>query len=366
MRKSLRLMVAAATGAALFATGAVVAAAPAFAGSVEASGTGFTDLFIPPSGSDKIPFKVKVNSPYSAGFDKPGKVHVRFLKTDEAESAAHAGTAADIPTIPASPAPTPVPSLDVAASIPVSSSDKPGKWKYQVAWTENGVTAAPTWPTAWNEITVATATRVNSASVDPDPVVLKKGADVDVFANFKLEKYGDEKLTGVRFEHVSSGDYYSLNSGLEADDSYHGSASFDDQAPTGSWQLKVNVTRGSKSYSFVKGFSVNGPGSKAKAKSKITIAVSPAKVKKGKTVKIYGKVYRGTSKWGAWSKKILKLYFKKKGTKTWKFVGYVGANSTGKYSKTVKPKYDGYWRLQATGTSATNSSLSAYKLVDVR
>nr|WP_062335795.1 hypothetical protein [Herbidospora sakaeratensis] len=364
MRKSLRLMVAAATGAVLFATGGIVAT-PAFAadGSVDPAGIGLTDLFIPPSGSDKIPFKVKVSNPYAKGADKPGKVHVQFLKTDETDANAHAGTAADIPVVNATPAPATT--LEVAASIPVSSSDKPGKWKYRLGYTENGVTTAPTY-LGWNEITIATATRVTSANVDPDPVKLKKGDEVDVFANFKLEKYGDEKVTGVRFEHASSGDYYSLNSGLEADDSYHGSASFDDQAPTGSWQLKVNVTRGSKSYSFVKGFSVDGFTKAAKAKSKITIAVSPSKVKKGKSVKIYGKVYRGTSKWGAWSKKILKLYFKKKGTKTWKFVGYVGANSTGKYSKTVKPKYDGYWRLQATSTSATNSSLSPYKLVDVR
>ncbi|WP_062438882.1 hypothetical protein [Herbidospora daliensis] len=365
MRKSLRLMVAAATGAALFATGAVIAA-PAYAadGSVDAVGTGFTDLFIPPSGSDKIPFKLKVTNPYDKGGDKPGKVHVQFLKPDEADASAHAGTAADIPVVSATPAPAS--SVEVAASIPVASNDKPGTWKYRTAYTENGVTTAPNYPATWQTITVVAATRVSSANVDPDPVKLKKGDEVDVFANFKLEKYGDEKVTGVRFEHASSGDYYSLSSGLEADDSYHGSASFDDQAPTGSWQLKVNVTRGSKSYSFVKGFSVDGFTKAAKAKSKITIAVSPSKVKKGKTVKIYGKVYRGTSKWGAWSKKILKLYFKKKGTKTWKFVGYVGANSTGKYSKTVKPKYDGYWRLQATSTSATNSSLSAYKLVDVR
>ncbi|WP_062344289.1 hypothetical protein [Herbidospora yilanensis] len=364
MRKSLRLMVAAATGAVLFATGGIVAASPAFAadGSVDAAGIGLTDLFIPPSGSDKIPFKVKVNNPYAKGADKPGKVHVQFLRTDETDASAHAGTAADIPVVSATPAPAT--SLEVAASIPVSSTDKPGKWKYRLAYTENGVTTAPSY-LAWNEITIATATRVTSANVDPDPVVLKKNEEVDVFTNFKLEKYGDEKVTNVRYEH-SSGDYYTLPTGLEADDSYHGSASFDYQSPAGSWQLKVTVTRGSKTYSFVKGFSVKGASAAAKAKSKITIAVSPAKVKKGKTVKIYGKVYRGTSKWGAWSKKILKLYFKKKGTKTWKFVGYVGANSTGKYSKTVKPKYDGYWRLQATSTSATNSSLSPYKLVDVR
>ncbi|TKK90144.1 hypothetical protein FDA94_06920 [Herbidospora galbida] len=362
MRKSLRLMLAAATGAALFATGAVVAA-PAYAAVGVDSGTGLTDLFIPPSGSDKIPFKVKVTDAYAAGLDKPVRVHVEFRKPDEPDSATpHEGTAAEIPTVTATPAPTAT--VDVAASIPVAASDKPGTWKYRVGYAPNGSTTKE-WNN-WVTFTVATATRVTSATVDPDPVKLKKGEEVDVFANFKLEKYGDEKVTAVRFEHASSGDYYSLNSGLEADDSYHGSASFDDQSPTGSWQLKVNVTRGSKSYSFVKGFSVSGSTKAAKAKSKITIAVSPAKVKKGKTVKIYGKVYRGTSKWGAWSKKILKLYFKKKGTSTWKFVGYVGANSTGKYSKTVKPKYDGYWRLSATSTSATNSSLSPYKLVDVR
>ncbi|GIH29273.1 hypothetical protein Aph01nite_75830 [Acrocarpospora phusangensis] len=369
MRKTLRLALAAVTGAAVITSGAAITAlTPASASAMfgaAATGTDFTDKFIPPSGSDKIPFKVAVTGAYADG--KPGKVSIQYLKPEEAESSAHAGTAADIPAQTSSPSPGPS-DVSVAASIPVASNDKPGDWKYRIGWTAgNAATGAtPDWG-AWTTLAVAKATRVISANVDPDTVKLKSGTEIDVYAAFKLERGGaadEEKVTDVRLESKDSDDYYSLNTGLESDDSYHDSTSMDYDTETGSWQLKVTVTRGSKSYAFVKGFQVTkGAG---KAKSKITLVASPSKVKKGKSVKLYGKVYRGYTSWGAWKKKILRLYFKKKGTSTWKFVGYVGANSSGKYSKTVKPKYDGYWRLGATASSVTNKAWSPSKFVDVR
>ncbi|MFF3666959.1 hypothetical protein [Microtetraspora malaysiensis] len=323
--------------------------------------------FIPPTGSDTIPFVIKVNNPYG-GTTKAPTIKAEFWKEGEqTSSAGHAATVTQLTDLANStPAPTPPASpVEVKGTIPVSSSDKPttasGKWTLKVTVTPDGATT----PVDSKETTfeVKAATRVNGASVSPNPVTLKSNKEVDVFVAFELEKSGDEKVTDVRLESKSYDDYFSLSTSLETDGkSYHDSAAFDYSTSTGSWQLKITVTRGSKTYSFVKGFEVRKTGS-SKAASKIKMTASPTKVKKGKTTKLSGKVYRGST---GWNKKIMKLYFKKKGSSKWSFVGYVGSNSSGKFSKTVKPKYTGYWRLAATGTSSTYGSYSNYKLVTVK
>ncbi|KAA9374084.1 hypothetical protein F5972_33205 [Microbispora cellulosiformans] len=367
MRKGLRIAWATATGAAVLAAGAAITTVtPAYAAAAIAEiKIDTTVSFIPPSGSDSIPFVVKVNSPYVGS--KAPDIKAEFWKEGEATSSAgHAASVTALSDLAnTTPAPTPPASpVEVKGSIPVSSSDKPttstGKWTLKVAVYPDGSTTAVSSDTATFE--VKAATRVTSANVDPDPVYLKSGKEVDVYAGFHLEKFGDEKITDVRLESKDSDDYYSLSTGLEADDSYHDSTSMDYSTSTGSWQLRISISRATKKYSFTKAFQVKKSGS-SKAKSKITLYASPSKVKKGKATKLYGKVYRGSK---AWSKKILKLYFKKKGTKKWKFVGYVGATSTGKYTKSVKPKYDGYWRTTAAATSLTSGSLSNIKFVDVK
>ncbi|WP_327044362.1 hypothetical protein OG320_21660 [Microbispora sp. NBC_01189] len=361
MRKGLRIALATATGAAVLAAGAAITTVtPANAGTTSIAradvsiGTPtFTDSFIPPSGSTTIPFKASIGSAYVG--DKPPKITAVFYKEGEVTSGT--GTAANVTQLSETSGTKPT---EFSGSVPVTSGDKPGKWNLKITVDPDGDAAAET--KGPFEFTVAAATRVTSANVDPDPVYLKSGKEVDVYAGFHLEKFGDEKITDVRLESKDSDDYYSLATGLEADDSYHDSTSMDYSTSAGGWQLRISISRGTKKYSFVKAFQVKKSGS-SKAKSKITLYASPSKVTKGKATKLYGKVYRGSK---AWSKKILKLYFKKKGTSTWKFVGYVGATSTGKYTKSVKPKYDGYWRTTAAATSLTSGSLSNIKFVDVK
>lgn len=377
MRKGLRIALATATGAAVLAAGAAIttvtpanavsAVALRAAGDILDLKSG-GDLFIPPSGSDKITFSFTISNPFETTGDKKGepkyKVWARYTTDSSASSVSWKdGTLTQLSKSTATTVPD---KATVTGSISVSSSDKPGdKWKIQVAATPDSATSAPADDSAWKDsilLDVKAATRVTSANVDPDPVYLKSGKEVDVYAAFHLEKFGDEKITDVRLESKDSDDYYSLTTGLEADDSYHDSTSMDYSTSTGGWQLRISISRGTKKYSFTKAFQVSKSGT-SKAKSKITLYASPSKVKKGKATKLYGKVYRGSK---AWSKKILKLYFKKKGTKKWKFVGYVGATSTGKYTKSVKPKYDGYWRTTAAATSLTYGSLSNIKFVDVK
>ncbi|WP_214106488.1 hypothetical protein [Acrocarpospora catenulata] len=364
MRKSLRNFLAGVSGAALIASGAAITATPANAAPALGDPT-FVDSFLPPSGNSTIDFSVKLTDAFATNGQPAKKVWARFTKDDTVTPVVYANATV---TQPAAVTTVPNPNeVIVKGAIPVSSSDVPSdKWKLELVLSEVADTTAPTSGWSAKDFTVAAATRVTNVSIDPSTVTIKSGSAVDVGVRAVIEKYGDEVLKDVRLESKSDSDYYSLGTGMEADGkTYYDYATLDSSTTAGNWQVNFTITRGSKTYSFVKGFTVK-KGTAAKAKSKVTFTVSPTKVKKGKSVKMYGTVYRGYTSWGPWKKKILKLYFKKKGTKTWKFVTYIGANNSGKYTKTIKPKYDGYWRVGAFATSLTSGKWSAYKFVDVR
>ncbi|WP_204045882.1 hypothetical protein [Acrocarpospora phusangensis] len=326
----------------------------------------FVDAFLPPSGSSNIDFSVKLTGAYATNGQPDKKVWVHFTKDDTASSITWVnGTVTQPSAVTTVPSPNEV---VVKGVLPVSTNDVASdKWRLELALTETSATTAPTsgWTKA-TDFTVAAATRVTNFDIDPSTVTLKSGTSVDVGIRAIVEKHGNEVFKDARVESDETSDYYSLHTGFEADDkTYYDFVAMDSSTATGRWQAKLTFTRGTKTYEFVKSFNVT-KGSSGKAKSKVTFAVSPTKVKKGKSVKMYGTVYRGYTSWGPWKKKILKLYFKKKGTKTWKFAGYIGANNSGKFTKTVKPKYDGYWRVGAFATSVTLGKWSAYKYVDVR
>ncbi|MEO3855237.1 hypothetical protein [Acrocarpospora sp. B8E8] len=369
MRKGLRHLIAGVSGAALIASGVAITATPASADAgFHTDAVQFVDAFLPPSGSSNIDFSVKVTGAYTATGQPDKKIWVHFTKDDGANPIVWTnGTV----TQPAAVTSTTIPTgneVVVKGAIPVSVSDTASdKWKLELALTNTDVTTAPT--SGWTkptEFVVAAATKVTNFDIDPDNVTLKSGSAVDVGIRAVVETPGGEVFKDARVESDETSDYYSLHTGFEADGkTYYDYVSMDSSTATGRWQAKLTFTRGTKTYEFVKSFNVS-KGTTSKAKSKITFKVSPTKVKKGKSVKMYGIVYRGYTKWGPWKKKILKLYFKKKGTKTWKFAGYIGANNSGKFTKTVKPKYDGYWRVGAFATSLTLGKWSSYKYVDVR
>ncbi|MBO3744576.1 hypothetical protein J5X84_00755 [Streptosporangiaceae bacterium NEAU-GS5] len=372
MRKSLRLTLAAATGAAVLATGAAIAvASPASArdaGAISAITLG-ADKFLPPTGSSTLPFSFKLENAYGTGTTVQYKVWAQYTK-DNSGSATWSNASITQPAGTIGSAQSAGTTTEINGSIPLSSSDVPGdKWQLRVAATATSATTVP--DTAWEKsgvLTIVRATRVTGVSIDPSPVVLKSGTDVDVYVEAKLDFAGGEKLTAVDLESKDDDDSYALGTnGLEDNGDFHDSTSFDYSTDTGAWQVDFTITRGAKTYHFVKNFDVKkSTASAGKAKSKIKLAVKPNSVKKGKTFKLYGQAYRGYSSWGAWGKKILRVYFKKKGTTTWKFVGYIETTSTGKFSHTYKPKYSGYWRVYGAGTSKTNKAYSNYKAVTVK
>ncbi|MEU6720551.1 hypothetical protein ABZ897_54640 [Nonomuraea sp. NPDC046802] len=112
------------------------------------------------------------------------------------------------------------------------------------------------------------------------------------------------------------------------------------------------------------GFTVEAApgGPTKKIRTRATVS-APNKVRKGKTFKVYGKVYRGKA---AYPGKKVEVYFKAKGGKTYNLMGFATASSTGGYTKTFKARRDGYFQIKVPGTGTTRASLSPQEFVDVR
>ncbi|MFI5756482.1 hypothetical protein [Streptomyces sp. NPDC051569] len=104
-------------------------------------------------------------------------------------------------------------------------------------------------------------------------------------------------------------------------------------------------------------------------RGKLSADAGPEPVKKGKPLKVTGKLTRAN-----WDKRIyagytgqpVKLQFRKAGASTYKTVKTVRTNSTGSLSTTVKASADGYWRWSFAGTSTTSAVNATGDYVDVR
>ncbi|MFI6811036.1 hypothetical protein ACIBG7_01435 [Nonomuraea sp. NPDC050328] len=243
--------------------------------------------------------------------------------------------------------------------IKETDKDKAGKWtvKVTVTRTSGGNTAGNC-----QEFDVSGKQEVASGSVSPSTIQLKRGQDVPVRITASVKN-----ATGVSAELRPHDGSMWINVPLtkEGDGNYRYTAYLADDTSPGSWYLVIKGTRGKEAIEATgMSFTILAPedGVAPKASSKVTIK-APKKAKLGKAFKIYGKAYRGSK---GYSGKVLELYFKKKGKKSFTFYGFAKATSTGVWAKNVKQKYDGYWRVVVPGTSKTKKSYANSSLVDVK
>lgn len=361
MKRRVRLLLATATGAAVLLGGVGLSAGTAFATQQVAAGDDFTG---DASASNAyIPLEKDVEATVSLKLKNPGTA---TNVTGSIEPPGKSGKTVTFdfkPSTPPPPSPTPTATPSPAADVTITGKwtitkdDPAGDWKLTVN-VGRGSGSGP------NSFTVKVSGKqgITSASVDPDPVNLRKGRDVKVDVQASVKD-----ATNVTAQLVSddTNEYYDLGS-LSQDTTghYFGTTYFSDDTAPGSWKLVVMATRNGEALKGELGFTVNAPegGASKKARTKVTIN-APAKVKLGKTFKVFGKVYKGTK---AYSGKIVEVYFKAKGAKTYKFMGFAKATSTGKYAKSFKGKKDGYFKVKVPGTSKTRSAWSPQEFVDVK
>ncbi|WP_125631683.1 hypothetical protein [Nonomuraea sp. WAC 01424] len=362
MKRRVRLLLATATGAAVLLGGAGLSAtgasASAYAAADDFTGDASASAYVPLDKDIDATVTLKLKNPDTAtsvtgSIEPPGK-SARTVTFDFTPSTS-------TPSRTATPTTTPSPAADksVTGKWTIGKDDPAGDWKLtvNVARTGGSGGGASTFT-----VKVSGKQGISGANVTPDPVQLVKGKDTRVTVEASVKDAG---TVSAKLVSDATSEYYDLGDlSKESDGYYRGVTYFSDDTTEGAWTLEVYATRGGQTLKGEASFSVVAPAGGASKKTKTRVTISaPNKVNKGRAFKVYGKVYRGTK---AYKSKIVEVYFKTKGTKTYKFMGYAKATSTGKYSKTFKGKKDGYFQVKVPGTSKTRSSLSPQEFVDVR
>jgi hypothetical protein len=347
MKRRVRLLLATATGAAVLLGGTGLTATSAYA--AQQASTMADDFTGGASASASVPLDSDVDGTVTLTLKDPNKV------TSVTGSIEPPGKSAKTVTFNFRTGDTAA-TQSITGRWPITKDDPAGTWRLSVA------VARDSSATTQFDIQVSAKQGITGGRVSPDPVQLVKGEDVKVSVEASVK---DATSVTAKLVSDAGGEYYDLGAlAAESDGYYRGSTYFADDSPAGTWTLEVNAHKGGQTLKGVAAFTVLAPegGASKKAKSRVTIA-APNKVSKGKTFKVYGKVYRGSK---AYKGKTVEVYFKTKGSKTYKLMGFAKATSTGKYAKTFKAKKDGYYRVKVPGTSKTRSSLSPQEFVDVR
>ncbi|MEU0564334.1 hypothetical protein ABZ297_02910 [Nonomuraea sp. NPDC005983] len=359
MKRRVRLLLATATGAAILLGGAGLSATAAQA-SQQALRAG-DDFTGDASANAYVPLQSDVEATVTLRLKDPDSVRSSITGSIEPPGKSSRAVSFDFTpsTSPGTPSATPSPSADrtITGKWTISKDDPAGDWKLTVNVTRNGGSQATAFV-----VRVTGKQGISGANVTPDPVKLVKGEDVKVTVEASVK---DASTVSAKLVSDTTNEYYDLGDlSKDYDGYYRGTTYFSDDTAPGAWTVEIYASRDGQALKGVASFSVEAPtgGASKKAKARVTIN-APAKVKKGKTFKVYGKAYRGTK---AYKNKTLEVYFKAKGAKSYKFLGFAKANSSGKYSKTYKAKKDGYFRVKSPGTGSTRSALSPQEFVDVR
>ncbi|MEV4222883.1 MULTISPECIES: hypothetical protein [Nonomuraea] len=335
MRRTVRSLIAAATGVAVLFGGPAAAAQEAK--QPDFTSAGWSGAYVPLQGETGATATLKLRDPETVkgvkgAIEAPGKAErpVTFdVKPGEAV---------------------------VTGRWAIGANDPPGDWKLTVTVTRD----APRDNTF--SVKVAGKQSITDASVTPDPVRLVKGKDVEVKVEAAVK--GARTVT-AKLRSDTTRKFYDLGvMALEPDGHHRGSTYFSDDTAPGAWTLEVYATRGGEALKGVVPFTVEAPAAGVSRKATARVTISAAKkVKQGRSFKVYGKAYRGAKPYKGTK---LRIYFKAKGTKTYKLVAYAKTNASGRYTRTFKAVKDGYYRVRSLATSKTRGALSPQRLVDVR
>ncbi|GAA4218875.1 hypothetical protein GCM10023075_02120 [Streptosporangium album] len=358
------MLLATATGAAVFTAGTATALAAPTGDTATACAltttdvTGITadDAYVPLKDDATFDFEATVENPYVKGYDGKLGRNVTGLSAQfqrAGETTWDRALVEQIPEPPDGAAAAPA-DIKVKGRFKVTKADRDGRWRVRLLITRGHQTRE-----SCAEVTVAPRLKYISASVT-DPVVLVPGEEtgVDIRANV----IGASSVTArLLSDDTDDSVDVKLSEGATAG-RWERKTWFDDDYAKGPWSLELTVTRGKESVKFgnAGSFWVRA-GTRARAK--VTFDVSAHKIKKGGKVRLYGKAYRNGS---AYSGKKVGLYCKKTGSSGWKLAYSVKADGSGRFSKTVTPKSDAYWRAQTAGTGKTSKARSGYEFVDVR
>ena len=175
------------------------------------------------------------------------------------------------------------------------------------------------------------------------------------FQNELLAELRPTSGSGYNYTHLTDPD----NNGT-----YIGKVKFDGfDASPGRWRVETSYTANDAS---------TQPGPTGyfafKVVTKLTGTAKPTTVRRGKPVKVSGKlstVGLGGG-WAGWSGQWVSVYYRRAGTTTWKYTGRAKTNYDGRYSKAFKPSKSGWWKAVKPGSSLWTRAETKPAYVKVR
>lgn len=204
-------------------------------------------------------------------------------------------------------------------------------------------------------------------SVSPKTVVLTAQKSTTLTIKLKAPGLSDESW--VSFDlHGPQGDYKYGGTAEDPDGDgvFVSSVRFDRYDAAGKWIVETEL------YDYDSGEDYVGPSASfyVKRGTRLTANAGPEPIKKGRTLKVTGKLTRLNStypfKYVGYKGQRVYIYFKRKGTKKWVLKGYATTNKKGVYLKKFKARHDGYWCARFKGTTLHTPVLSSGDYVDVR
>lgn len=379
----MRALLATATGAAVFAGGttsafadrtALLRSAPACeAVTTDISELKVGDAFVPLKEDNKVGFEATLRKPFKDKdangawpVDGNGRQVQRAVTRVTAEVTRADGTVVAATDLPLPRQPETTDNEHKVADVPqtavlkgdftITAKDRGGRWQIRLKVAKVGADGG-----TCKEVGVDPQVKFLGASVT-DPVVVTANKNTKVVIRAKV---AGASSVSARLSSDDAGDSVELRLDKgNGPTSWYAATWFDNGFSTGDWTLELTAVRGGDSARFGKAdtFTVRA-GRARKARAKIAFDVSANKVRKGRTVRLFGTAYRGGS---AYSGKIVELYCRRKGASGWKFVSFAKANHQGRFGKVVRPKFDAYWRAVLPGTSRTHGAVSGAEFVDVR
>jgi hypothetical protein len=211
---------------------------------------------------------------------------------------------------------------------------------------------------------------IRSVKINPSPVPIR-AARTEVTVDVRLTSTtpvddATAGLTSATGQKVFITDPV-LVSGTRTDGVWRSRAYFDRSSSPGKWYLYYSAI---SSDQYISDYSA--ASFLVRRQTRLTnIKIGPDKIRSGSAITVSGRLWRLTPKgpddFAPFPGATVNIVFKRRGTTAWKSAGTARTDSTGRFTRRVKPTKDGTWAVFFPGTLNEQPVLSAKQVyVDVR
>jgi hypothetical protein len=211
---------------------------------------------------------------------------------------------------------------------------------------------------------------IRSVKVNPNPVPIYAGR-TEVTVDVRLTSTTPVEDAGAGLTAATGQKAYItepvLVSGTRTDGVWRSRGYFDRKSDPGKWYLYYSAL---SSDQYLENWSA--ASFLVRRQTRLTsVKIGPNRVRSGSAITVSGRLWRLTPKgpddFAPYARGTVNIVFKRRGTKTWKSAGTARTDSSGRFTRRIKPTKDGTWAVFFPGTLNEQPVLSATQVyVDVR